>query len=224
MAAPSNWRSAFPLQAAVEATEALMQGWRDLAALGGPDFNRRTREPLLTKRLKIYVQNYVAPERGLLGMWAAEDITGDIDPKTGALTHERRTDVVYGWNDASTSFELVFEFKRLRKGKPDRDKYLGADGLARFVTDLYGRNQSIAAMVGILLAPKASIIPPIQAALSNPSLAKQVCLRNDPSGMPYTEPSNLFPKAVFDTEHDRDPPLGPSHGYIRVAHFFVAFD
>ena len=156
-------------------------------------------------------------------MWAAENIIGDIDAKTAELLEERRPDIVYGWNDASSKFELVFEFKRLRKGKADRDQYLGEDGLARFVTGLYSRHQPIAAMVGILLAPEAIIVPPIQATLSEPSLTKKLRLRKDANGMPYTQPSILFPKAAFDTEHDRDPALAPPHGYIRIAHFFVTF-
>ena len=223
MNAVPDWRSAFPLQTAVDASDALLQGWHDLAALAGPGFNSRTREPRLTKQLKIYVENYVAHDRGLLGMWAAEDIIGNIDPQTGELLEERRTDIVYGWNDTSSKFELVFEFKRLRKGKADRDQYLGEDGLGRFVTGLYSRHQPIAVMVGILLAPEAIIVPPIQAALSDPDLTKKLRLRKDARGMPYTQPSNLFPKAAFDTEHGRDPALAPPHGYIQVAHFFVTF-
>ena len=223
MDAVPDWRSAFPLQSAADASDALLQGWRDLAVLGGPGFNSRTREPRLTKRLKIYVENYVAHDRGLLGMWAAEDIIGEIDPQTGKLLEERRADIVYGWNTASSKFELVFEFKRLRKGKPDRDKYLGADGLGRFVTGLYSRHQPIAAMVGILLAPESSVVPPIQAALSDHALGKKLRLRKDASGLPYRNPSGLFSQATFDTEHDRDPALAPPDGFIRVAHFFVTF-
>ena len=223
MAAVPDWRSAFPLQSAADATNALLQGWHELAALGGPEFNPRIHEPRLTKRLKIYVENHVAHERGLLGMWAAEDVIGDIDRQTGKLLEERRTDIVYGWNDASSKFELVFEFKRLRKGKTYRDRYLGDEGLARFVTGLYSRHQPIAAMVGILLAPKAIIVPPIQATLSDPAVDKKLRLRKDTGGLPYTQPSNLFSQATFDTEHDRDPALAPPHGFIRVAHFFVTF-
>ena len=52
---------------------------------------------------------------GLLRMWPAENNIGDIDPTPAKLLDERRTDIVYGWNDASKKFELVFEFKRLRK-------------------------------------------------------------------------------------------------------------
>ena len=223
MDAVSDWRSAFPLQSTVAASEALLQGWHDLASPPRPGFNARTREPALTKRLKIYVQNHVSRERGLLGMWAAEDIIGELNPTTGELIKERRTDVVYGWNDDVTKFELVFEFKRLRKQKRHRDQYLGEQGLARFVTGIYSRGQAIAAMVGILLAPEADIVPPIQAALSEKRIAAALRLRESAAGRPYTEPSTLFPKAKFDTEHDRDQALAPSHGYIRVAHFFVSF-
>ena len=56
----------------------------ELAKRPRPDFNPKTKEDALTKRLKVYVENYVARERGLLGMWAAEDIIGDMDPVTGA--------------------------------------------------------------------------------------------------------------------------------------------
>ena len=223
MDAVFDWRSAFPLQSAIAASEALLQGWHALASPPRQGFNSRTREPALTKRLKIYVQNHVSREYGLLGMWAAEDIFGELDPTTGELTEERRTDIVYGWNDDVRKFELVFEFKRLGKQKRDRDQYLGEEGLARFVTGIYSRREPIAAMVGVLLAPEPDIIPPIQAALAKKGIADALRLREGAPGQPYTEPSTLFPKAKFDTEHDRDPALVPSHGYIRVAHFFVSF-
>ena len=219
----TDWLNAFPLHSAIDASEAILRGWNDLASMPHSKFNRRTHEPALTKQLKVYIENYIAYEHGLLGMWAAEDIIGDIDPQTGELVEERRTDIVYGWNNNSYKFELVFEFKRLRKGKPDRNQYLGKNGLARFVTGLYSRHQAIAAMVGVLLAPEISIVPAIRKSLGDPTVATALRLRNDPSGMPYSDPSTLFPKAVFDTEHDRDPTLAPPHGYIRVAHFFVTF-
>ena len=184
MDAAPDWRSAFPLQTAVDASEALLHGWRELAHIAGPEFNRRTQEPRLTKRLKIYVENYVAHERGLLGKWAAEDIIGDINPQTGALIKERRTDIVYAWNDDSSSFELVFEFKRLRKGKAHRDKYLGEDGLARFVTGLYNRRQPIAVMVGILLAPEATIVPPFRRRFPSLSEPKSFAFVRTPTACP----------------------------------------
>ncbi|MDR6306647.1 hypothetical protein GGQ85_004381 [Nitrobacter vulgaris] len=49
--------------------------------------------------MKIYVENYTARQHGLFGMWSAEDVIGEFDLATGMLIEERRTDIVYGWND-----------------------------------------------------------------------------------------------------------------------------
>ena len=115
MTAPVDWLAAFPIQPATEAVEALLQAWSELSERRRPEFNRKTKEPALTKRLKIYVENHTARQHGVLGMWAAEDIIGEIDPVTGVLVEERRTDIVYGWNDEVRELKLVFEFKGLGK-------------------------------------------------------------------------------------------------------------
>ena len=60
---PTNWLAAFPIQPATEAVEALRQGWTELAQRPRPDFNPKTKEDALTKRLKVYVENYVARDR-----------------------------------------------------------------------------------------------------------------------------------------------------------------
>ncbi|MCP1848206.1 MULTISPECIES: Fis family transcriptional regulator [unclassified Bradyrhizobium] len=218
-----DWITAFPLQPATEAVEALRQGWSELAARPRPDFNPKTKEDALTKRLKVYVENHVARERGLLGMWAAEDVIGEIDPVTGKLTEERRTDIVYGWNSDVQTMKLVFEFKRLGRQKRHRDHYLREEGLGRFVNGIYSRRQAVAAMVGVLLDPEDEIVPPIRDALSDTGLATLLRLRPTAAGAPYMRPSPLFVAADFDTEHERDPVLAPSHGTIRVSHFFFAF-
>lgn len=223
MTGAADWLSAFPLHPATEAVEALRQGWTELAERPRPDFNPKTKEDALTKRLKVYVENHVARERGLLGMWAAEDIIGDIDPATGSLIEERRTDIVYGWNSNVHAMKLVFEFKRLGRQKKHRDHYLRERGLGRFVTGIYSRRQAVAAMVGVLLDPEDEIVPPIRQALTETALATVLRLRPTASGEPYARPSSLFTAADFDTEHDRDPALAPSHGTIRVSHFFFAF-
>lgn len=223
MTTPTNWLIAFPIVPATEAVEALRQAWTYLASRPRADFNPETHEGPLTKRLKVYVENYTARERGVLGMWAAEDIIGDICPTTGSFIEERRTDIVYGWNDDVQDIKLVFEFKRLGKQKSHRDHYLLDQGLGRFVTGIYSRRQAVAAMVGILLDPEPEIIPPIRAALSDARLATALRLRANGAGQPFTKPSRLFANADFDTEHDRDPVLAPSHGHICVSHFFFAF-
>ena len=223
MTAPVDWLAAFPIQPATEAVEVLLQAWCDLSERPRPDFNRKTKEPALTKRLKIYIENHTARQRGVLGMWAAEDIIGEIDPVTGVLVEERRTDIVYGWNDEVRELKLVFEFKRLGKQKHHRDHYLREKGLARFVTGIYSRHQAVAAMVGILIDPEADIVPAIRRALTDKEIAKQLKLRLTSAGTPFIQPSSLFARADFDTEHERDPALAPTHGHIRVAHFFLTF-
>jgi len=42
-APPTNWLAAFPIQPATEATEALRQGWMELAQRPRPDFNPKTK-------------------------------------------------------------------------------------------------------------------------------------------------------------------------------------
>jgi len=219
----SNWFSAFPIQPATEAVEALRQAWSELSDRPRVDFNPKTKEAALTKRLKIYLENYTARQRGLLGMWAAEDIIGDIDPTTGELIQERRTDIVYGWNNEVQDLKLVFEFKRLGRQKSHRDHYLREQGLGRFVTGIYSRRQAVAAMVGVLLDPEEEIVPPIINALGSSDLAAVLRLRPTADGKPLIQPSTLFVSADFDTEHERDPGLAPTHGHIRVSHIFLPF-
>ena len=223
MTSPGDWLAAFPIQPATEAVEALLQAWSELSKRPRPEFNRKTKEPALTKRLKIYVENHTARQHGVLGMWAAEDIIGEINPVTGVLVEERRTDIVYGWNDEVRELKLVFEFKRLGKQKHHRDHYLREKGLMRFVTGIYSRHQAVAAMVGILLGPEADIVPAIRKALADQEIAKELKLRLTAAGTPFIQPSSLFTSAEFDTEHERDPALAPSQGHIRVAHFFLSF-
>lgn len=222
MTVPSDWRSAFPLRSAADAVDALLDAWQRLVANPPPGFNRRTPEPRLTTHLKVFLADYVSREHGLLGMWAAEDVIGKLDPDTGELVERRSPDIAYGWNNETQAFRLVFEFKRVGKQKRHRDAYLGEQGLARFVTGIYARGQPFAAMVGILLVPEADVVPRIQAALAEDDKAKALRLRQ-PQPLPYDEPSTLFDQARFDTEHDRDPELAPPDGYIKVAHFFVSF-
>jgi len=218
-----DWLAAFPIQSANEAVEALRDAWTQLAERPRADFNHKTKEAALTKRLKIYVEDYTAREHGLLGMWSAEDVIGEIDPSTGALVQERRTDIVYGWNDAAQGMRLVFEFKRMGRQKSHRNHYLRDQGLGRFVTGIYSRRQAVAAMVGVLLDPEPDVVPPIRKALEDAALRTALRLKPTATGEPIARPSTLFTAADFDTEHERDAALAPTHGTIRVSHFFLAF-
>ncbi|MCH2458432.1 MAG: hypothetical protein MK186_10320, partial [Henriciella sp.] len=141
----------------------------------------------------------------------------------GEMIEERRTDIVYGWNDSAQGLKFVFEFKRLGRQKRHRDHYVRENGLARFVTGIYSRRQAAAAMVGVLLDPESDVVPPIREMLSEEETAAELKLRPGADGSAITQPSALFNAADFDTEHERDPSLAPTHGHIRVAHFFLPF-
>lgn len=161
-------------------------------------------------------------KRGLLGMWAAESIINTIDPDTAELTEERRTDIVYGWNDETQSIQFVFEFKKLNKKVKSWKEYLGRDGLGRFVTGIYSEGQPIAAMVGILLDPFEDIVPLIHQELCKEPTITNLCLCKRPNGTFIDRPSQLFPAADFDTEHKRPAHLASTTGPIRVAHLFLS--
>jgi hypothetical protein len=216
--------AAFPIKPASEAVEALLEAWAELSAPPRkPWFNEKSREDDLTKTLKIIVATDVARRKGLLGSWTSEDVFGRVDVKTGKRLEERRTDIVYIWNDTSQSMHLVFEFKRMGRKKADRDHYLGDRGLGRFVTGIYSHRQAVAAMVGVLLDPEHEVVPPIVRAFDDHTLCTGLRVRRTRTGEALEAPSALFPSALFDTEHERDPSVAPSHGSIRVSHFFLSF-
>jgi hypothetical protein len=78
-------------------------------------------------------------------------------------------------------------------------------------------------MVGILIDPMDKVVPSLRETLSDSAIVAALRLRPRPTGVAYDRPSLLFPAADFDTEHERDPKLAPSHGTIRVAHLFFSF-
>jgi hypothetical protein len=88
-----------------------------------------------------------------------------------------------------------------------RDQYLGENGLRLLFDGIYSRHQAVAAMVGVLLDPRPQVLPPLLGALGD-----------------KFAPSDVFPAAAqFDTEHERDAAVAPSHDTIRVAHLFFEF-
>lgn len=223
MTAQVDWLSAFPLRPVTDAVEALCESWAELASRFKPHFNPKIKEPELTRVLKAHVESVTARRRGLLGMWTTEGVINTVDFKTGRITEERRTDIVYGWNDEHVGIQFVFEFKKLNGKARARRHYLGKDGLLRFVMGNYGAQQPVAAMVGILTAPFDECVPPLRDALSDAVLGPPLCLRHQTGSPPFEKPSRLFSGADFDTEHDRPTALAPAHGWIRVSHFFLRF-
>ena len=217
------WSAAFPIHPASKAVEALCESWRVLSSEWRPRFHPEINEPHLTRVLKAYVERVTSQKYGLMGMWATEAVLNEMDFRTGELIEERRTDIVYGWNDEEVSIQIVFEFKKLDRSARSRNLYLGKEGLERFVTGIYGQDQPVAVMVGILKDPENQIIPPLRCALANAKIVTSLRLKPTSDGHFYFRPSLLFPEANFDTEHERGTDLAPSQGTIRIAHLFLAF-
>jgi hypothetical protein len=68
-----------------------------------------------------------------------------------------------------------------------------------------------------------SLVPAIKKELDNAALAAVLRLRKTSDGKSFECPSLLFTSANFDTVHERDAALAPSHGTIHLSHFFLAF-
>lgn len=175
----TGWLTAFPIRPASEAVDALCESWHALAQVRRPGFNPKTREPDMTRCLKAYVEQVTARERGLLGMWVTEAVHNQIDLETAELIEERRTDIIYGWNSEQVGIQLVFEFKKLDARKNSRTRYLGDEGLGRFVTGTYSRGQSLAVMVGVLLVPEDQIVPPLCDELVEAATVLRLCFGPD---------------------------------------------
>lgn len=218
-----NWSTAFPIRPASQAVEALLDSWRDLAREWRPHFNKQTREPQLTRALKTHIERVTAPRRGLLGVWAAESVQNEMNFHTGELIEERRTDIIFGWNNKEIAIQLVFEFKKLSRYSSSTRKYLGADGLGRFVEGIYAQGQSVAVMVGILMTKNGSIVAPLKKSISDPSTIASLRIVLDSEGNACREPSQIFDAAEFDTEHGRNRLRGPGQDTIRIAHLFLSF-
>ncbi|MEQ1710619.1 MAG: Fis family transcriptional regulator [Hyphomicrobium sp.] len=223
MTVDEAWLKAFPLRPVADAVDALCESWQMLAAVHRPGFNHAKREPELTRALKAHVEQVTGRARGLPGMWATECVHNDIDLETASLSNERRTDIVYGWNNETLGVQLVLEFKKIDRSARSRNAYLGNDGLQRFVTGRYSQGQAVAAMVGILVEARDQVVPLLQQTLTEPERIRTLRVRRLGNGKHFELPSRLFAAAEFDTEHDRDAELALSRNAIRIAHIFLEF-
>lgn len=221
--AQGAWAPAFPIGTASDAVEAVCESWAILSSRARPDFHRKSKEPHLTKVLKTHVEQVTAPRHGLIGMWAAENVINRVDFKTGAILEERRTDIVYGWNDHAKGYQLVMEFKKLGKTPSSRKHYLGDNGIGRFVSGMYAQGQPVAAMIGLLIDDKVQVVPKLCKEIASPSQISALRLQKNGKGGFVDTPSHLSPSATFDTSHTRPAPAGPPSGTIRVAHLFLEF-
>ena len=221
MTTVDSWRAAFPISQAeaAKAVTALYESWRIMTQKRRRNFHPETKESHLTRVLKTYVERVTARDHGLLGFWAAEPVHNEIDFNTGELIDERRTDILYAWNDDQIQMQLVFEFKKLNRFTRSQDQYLGENGLGRFVSGIYGQGQPIAVMVGILTDPRDQVVPKLIAKFSNSNIIEALRICYQPNGDVIEQPSQLFQEAEFDTKHERN----TSQDTIRIGHLFLEF-
>jgi hypothetical protein len=213
----AHWFDAFPLETAEQAATAICKSWEFLVSKP-LHFHAKMTEPRLTKAVNIYVEQVAARQVGLLGMWAAENVIGVIDEATGEVQDERHTDITYGWTDAQSGFQLVFEFKKLTQQAKSRAAYIGPKGMGRFVSGLYSKGQPVAAMIGMLVDAHAKVVPPLLEAIETTasiSTLKSIKVK----GKISQSPSTLFAEAQFDSDHTRH----SESNSIRIAHLFLPF-
>lgn len=224
MTAGLAWLAAFPQTQASQAVHAVCEAWTHWASKPREGFHPGIAEPLLTRVVLNHVERVVAPALGLIGFWGTECVENEVDPQTGKITKETRTDILFAWNDNTQAMKLVFEFKKLSCTGGSRSHYLGRRGLLRFVTGVYSRQQAVSLMVGVLVAPTKDAVPRLRKSLQTPAVAGGLNMMQLADGTWLRDPSDVFPGQVdFDTEHERDPKLAPAHGTIRVGHLFLHF-
>ena len=224
MTVDTAWIAAFPLAEAAKAVQAVRESWVALAVKDRPGFSPLVDEPKLTRVLRKHTADVTGRALGLLGYWGTEGVENEVDFETGKILSETRTDILYAWNDDKRSLRLVFEFKKLNHTTSARERYLGEQGLRRFVTGPYGCGEAVAIMAGVLTVDEPAAVPLLQQALQHPTNVAALQLIRSPTGAWLHDPSVLFPSiADFDTEHTRPAALAPGHGTIWVAHLLLAF-
>src|SRR5581483_4186543 len=168
----AKWKDAFPLAQADRAVGAIVRGWNEAAARHRPAFNHTCREPELTLYLKQYVSLEVARKLGLMGFWSAEPVESPFDFEKGEKKgKQHRVDIQYVWNSDALQLHLIFEFKKLDSKGTSRNHYVGSDGMLRFITGDYAKQNPLALMVGILMESREDCVPPLRHTLELPSHA-----------------------------------------------------
>jgi hypothetical protein len=216
MTGTDAWLKAFGAGTPLAVVTAVCDAWAELATKSYLSFNAKTHEPKLTELLAIHLRDTIAATR-LTGLWSYESPQGQIVRRgaTASVTNRRRTDITYFSDREAPPLHVVFEFKRINQGKGLRRAY-AAEGMLRFIDGVYGADQPLAVMVGVVLADSAKCL-----SLLEDDLNRSTDLRFHPPGAQrLRSPSNAFPRqARFDTEHSR-PSAGSS---VVISHLFFTF-
>ena len=214
------WHKAFRASHGPQAVEALNTAWHELVAQAPTNFHSGRKEPELTETLCFYLEQTRAAHR-LPGQWMNETPQGQIliENKQATVKNRKRTDIRYFTERYFPTTNLVFEFKKLDHRKPQRDNYVGEEGMLRFITGEYSRGHPVAVMVGILIEHDDDTVPPLLKQLEEAAVRSRLHMGKSP----ICRPSGLFACARFDTEHVRPKDRAPAHGTIVISHLFLGF-
>lgn len=220
MSERTAWQKAFRTSHGPRAVEALNSAWHQLVAQASESFHAGRKEPELTEMLCFYLEQTRADHR-LPGQWMNETPQGQIvmGNAQAKVKDRKRTDIRYFTERDVPTTNLVFEFKKLSHQKPQRDKYIGTEGMLRFITGEYSKGDPVALMVGILTTHDDDSVPPLLKRLEDAAVRAQLFMGKQP----ICKPSGLFGCARFDTEHVRPKDKAPSHGTIVISHLFLGF-
>lgn len=211
------WSHAFPPPSIEKLIDYVQKQWRDYVAefvnKGSPLSGRP--EPALTKALSVKLNdNFATQESGIRAYFVPENHLYDLAPD-GSAKLRGRSDITCYW----ASLVFTIEFKKLDGKKSSRRAYCGTNGIGRFVSAKYARNESRGAMCGIL-GPSAASDPNL--------LANSIeCTHIDLHCIPFpstciVQVPSEFTHASFDTRHSRPSPPAATEE-ITLTHFFLHF-
>lgn len=218
------WRKAFLGGQAVHTVATLHAAWKFLADVSAVTFGAHVDEPSLTKLLGQYLESTKQQAR-LTGQWSYEVPQSKLETgPDGGLRRVKckRTDIKYFSDRSLPALHLVFEFKYLDHRSAPRKKYMGEDGMLRFITGEYSIGDPMAIMVGIMKFHWDDCVPPLLRLL-NSADAKSSLYMETTKGTQVRTPSEFFSQADFDTEHLRPTDKAPEHGTIVISHLFCGF-
>ena len=182
----------------------MMELWVKLVDANDPHFVWALREPQITTRFKQRLE-LNADATGLTGLWVAENVSMSFDSKTGKPSKTNRTDIVYFSDRAQPRLRLTFEFKKVT-GAAANCKAYAQDGMRRFLTGMYAKDEPYGVMVAITAdRTNTKIVEKLKQSLVKKDIANTLdYIAHATTGELLHAPSDELPGvAVFDSQHHR---------------------
>lgn len=219
MSLSPNWRLVFPYEDTRQVVALVQKTWDSLVARKIPHFNPDEHEPHLTQFLQS-VLNVEKIDAGLTGDFSAEVHVGDADLATGRMKNRGRADIRY-FSDR-VNLDLTFEFKKLKPTNDSIQRYRGKDGMMRFVSGKYSRDQPLALMVGLICSDPDACISKLKSSIIMKEAVDELKLAELEPGKWLEDPTKELPPHVrFDSRHSRAHLNGRPD--ILLCHLFLLY-